>query len=375
MKHSLASLITALGAAFGTAQLAHAEVLIGVPAPITGPLTSVGEEIERGVEMVVTNLNQAGGVLGQEIRAIMVDDYCDPDQAVAAAEKLIADGVDFVIGHVCSGAAIATSKLYAQAGILMMTATATNPRLTEQGFANVFRFSGRDDQQGIMAGGYLAKHWGDGKIAIVHDGQIYGQGLAEETKRALNAHGVSEAIFEAVTPGSLDYSNLIEKLQAADIEALYYGGYAAEAGLLIRQLRDRSDDLQFIGGDGIATEDFMQIAGAAAEGVLFTNFSDARRRSQAASVVAAFRAENYEPAGGRSLLTYGAIQALAQAVEKAGTLELDAVIDSLRTNEFDTIYGRIGFDTKGDVTGYEPFTWYVWEDGDYAPVGPAELAE
>jgi branched-chain amino acid transport system substrate-binding protein len=102
---------------------------------------------------------------------------------------------------------------------------------------------------------------------------------------------------------------------------------------------------------------------------------DARHLPAAAPVVTALRAENYEPAGGRALLTYGAIQAWAQAVEKAGTLEIDAVIKSLRTNQPDTIYGRIGFDEKGDVTGYQPFAWYVWKDGDYAPVDPTTLVQ
>jgi branched-chain amino acid transport system substrate-binding protein len=224
MKRFLAQLIAALGVAFG-APLAHADILIGVPAPITGPLAWGGEELERGAKMAVTQLNAAGGVLGQKIQAVMVDDYCDPEQAVAAANKLVADGVDVVVGHLCSGAALPASKVYAQAGILMMTPAATTPLLTEQGLDNVFRFCGRDDQVGTMAGAYLAEHWGDRKIAILHDGQVYGQGLAQETKKALNAHGVSEALFRSVTPGSLDYSDLIEQLQAANIDVLYYGGY------------------------------------------------------------------------------------------------------------------------------------------------------
>jgi branched-chain amino acid transport system substrate-binding protein len=158
MKRFLAQLIAALGVAFG-APLAHADILIGVPAPITGPLAWGGEELERGAKMAVTQLNAAGGVLGQKIQAVMVDDYCDPEQAVAAANKLVADGVDVVIGHLCSGAAVPASKVYAQAGILMMTPAATTPLLTEQGLDNVFRFCGRDDQVGTMAGAYLAEHW------------------------------------------------------------------------------------------------------------------------------------------------------------------------------------------------------------------------
>jgi branched-chain amino acid transport system substrate-binding protein len=177
-----------------------------------------------------------------------------------------------------------------------------------------------------------------------------------------------------VTFGALDYSDVIEKLQAADIDVVYYGGYAYEAGLIIRQLRDRGNELQLVACDGIIGENFGLIAGDAAEGTLLTNFLDARNLPKAAPVVAAFRAEGYEPRG-ITLLTYGAIQAWAQAVERAGTLELNAVIDSLRTHKFDTVYGRIGFDEKGDVTGYQRFAWYVWRGGDYTPVDPAKLTE
>jgi branched-chain amino acid transport system substrate-binding protein len=130
MKHLFGLVILALATGFGSVSLVHAEVLIGVPAPITGPLTWVGEEIERGVTMAVRNLNEAGGVLGQEVRTVYADDYCDPEQAVAAAHKLVAERTDVVVGNVCSGAAIAASKIYAEAGVLMITATATNPLLT-----------------------------------------------------------------------------------------------------------------------------------------------------------------------------------------------------------------------------------------------------
>jgi branched-chain amino acid transport system substrate-binding protein len=366
-------LIVALGAA-GTASLGHTEILIGLPAPYTGPNAWLGEAVERGADMAIADLNAAGGILGQSTSAIKVDDYGKGDQAVAAANKLVADRVDFVMGHSCSGAAIPASKVYAEASVLMMTSNVTNPLVTEQGFKNVFRFCGRDDLQGSMAGTYLADHWGGKNIAILHDGQAYGQGLAEEVKKALNARGVSVAILEGITPGLANYFYVIEKIQAANIDAVYYGGYSPEAGILIRGLRDRGDDLQLVAGDGINSEDFELIAGKASDGTVFTGTLNLREFPQAAELVARLRSEHYEPIG-PTFLAYGAIQALAEAAEKAGTLDIDAVIKSLRTNEFDTIYGRIGFDEKGDVYGYEAFAWYVWKDGDYKPVDPARLTE
>ena len=145
-----------------------------------------GGDTERGAEVAVADLNAKGGVLGEQIELITVDDYCDGEQAVAAANKLVADRVVAVFGHQCSGAAIPASKIYADAGILMISTFATNPKLTEQGFTNVFRVVGRDDLQGRIAGDLLAERWGDKPIAILHDGQAYGKGLAEETKKRLN---------------------------------------------------------------------------------------------------------------------------------------------------------------------------------------------
>jgi branched-chain amino acid transport system substrate-binding protein len=374
LKQLVARLIVALAAAFGTASLAHAEILIGLPAPYTGPNAWMGEGIERGAEMAVADLNAAGGILGKPARLVKVDDYCEGEQAVAAANKLVADGVDVVIGHQCSGAAIPASKVYAGAGVLMMTPNATNPLVTEQGFKNVFRFCGRDDLQGSMAGAYLADRWVGKNIAILHDGQAYGQGLAEEVKKALDARGVSVALFEGITPGLVDYFDAIDKIGAANIDVVYYGGYSPEAGVLIRGLRDRGDDLQLVAGDGINSEDFGLTAGRASDGTMFTSTLDLRDFPQAAALVARLRSEHYQPIA-PTFLAYGAMQAWAAAVEKAGTLELEAVIEALRRNEFDTIYGQIGFDGKGDVYGYQPFAWYVWQDGDYEPVDPAKLTE
>ena len=145
--------------------------------------------MQRGAEMAVADINAAGGVLGQQVRLISVDDFCDPEQAVAAAQKLVADGVVFVVGHYCSGASIPASKVYEAAGVLQISPASTNPLLTEQGRANVFRVIGRDDAQGIVAGNYLADHWGDKKIAILHDDIDLWEGSRRRDQKAAEQAG------------------------------------------------------------------------------------------------------------------------------------------------------------------------------------------
>ena len=159
-------------------------------------------------------------------------------------------------------------------------------------------------------------------------------------------------------------------LQAATIDVLYVGGYHTEVALMARAIRDRGYSVQLVSGNSLATEEFSLIAGPAAEGTLFTFVADPRRNAEAASVVERFRADNFEPEG-YTLFSYGAVQAWAQAVEKAGSLELPAVIASLRNNQFDTVLGRIDFNDKGDLTSQSPMSspiWYVWKGGNYVPL-------
>jgi branched-chain amino acid transport system substrate-binding protein len=239
----------------------------------------------------------------------------------------------------------------------------TNPMLTELGRGNVFRVCGRDDLQGVLAGDYLADHFANSKIAIVHDGATYGKRLAEETKKELNKRGVTEALFQSITPGQSDYSRLVEKLRAAGVSVLYYGGYAAEAGLIIRTAREAGLALKLVSGDGLSTKEFMLVAGLAGEGTVFTFFPDPRRSPAAAELIERFHRGGFEPEG-KTLYTYAAVQVWSQAVEKAGATATDKVIAALHGNKFATVLGPISFDAKGDVE-QRTFEWYVWRSDSY----------
>jgi branched-chain amino acid transport system substrate-binding protein len=345
---------------------ARAEILIAVAGPLTGQNIFRGEQIQHGAEMAVVDINERGGVLGQRIKLLIADDACDPEQAVAVAKKLVSDGVVFVAGHVCSHSSIPASTVYEKAGILMISPASTNPRLTDEGGSNVFRVSGRDDQQGVVAGDYLADVWGDKKIAVLHDGSTYGKGLADETRKQLNKRGVAEDTYEAYTPGERNYSKLVTKLQTAGIDVVYVGGYTAEIGLMVRQARDRDYGAQFVAGDALTNPEFWMITGPAGEGTLGTFGPDPRKNTAAARVVNQFRDQGFEPVG-YTLHTYAAVQVWTQAVQAAGSLALDAVVEALRRGEFETVLGKIGFDEKGDVTAPGYF-WYAWKNGKYVSV-------
>jgi branched-chain amino acid transport system substrate-binding protein len=218
------AILLAMLAVFGAGD-ARAETLVGLSTALTGPYAWVGEPPPVGTQLAITDLNAVGGVLGEPLRLVTVDDACDPEQAPLAARKLVGDGVAVVFGATCSGAALAAAPVLREAGIVRIEAAATNPRLTDEG-EGVFRIVGRDDLQGDLAGDLLADRWADKRIAIAHDGQAYGQGLAEQVKERLNRRGVREAVFVEYAPGETDYAALLEQLHAASIEVLYVGGYS-----------------------------------------------------------------------------------------------------------------------------------------------------
>jgi branched-chain amino acid transport system substrate-binding protein len=345
---------------------ARAEIRIGVATPLTGPYAWNGEQTRAGADQAVQDLNARGGVLGEPLTTVLVDDYCDPDQALAAAHKLVAEGVPFVVGHQCSGAAIPASTIYEDASIILISPAATNPQLTDRGLRYTFRTCGRDDLQGTMIGDHIAKTWPGADIAIVHDGQAYGQGVAAEAKRRLDQLSIATALFEEVQPGQTEFSDLVASFESRSIDVVFYGGYQAEAGLIVRQTRERLPELAFVVPDGVASEDFWLIAGDAAEGIPMTFYMDAAQQPTAAAVVAEFRAGGTDPIGSE-LYAYAAVQAWVQAVEQAGTTDAAPVAEALRREQFDTVLGPIGFDAKGDVTGFDPFVWFVWTDGKWVP--------
>ena len=317
--------------------------------------------------MAVDDLNARGGVLGAKVALTVADDACDPKQAVAVAQNLAEQKVAFVAGHFCSGSSIPASQIYNNSRILQISPASSNPRYTDQRpGAYIYRIAERDDQQGAYAGFYLAAEFNDKNIAIVHDKTIYGKGIADEVKRALNTAGKREAIYEGITAGERDYAALVGKLQAAKVDVLYYGGYHIEAALIVRQMRERGMKARLVAADALVTNEFWQIAGAAGEGTWMTFQPDQRRNPAAADVVRRFRAQKIEPEG-YMLYAYAAVQTWAQAVRRAGALEPVRIVGALNELQFDTVVGSFRFDKKGDTT-LPSHVFYEWRGGRYEQV-------
>ena len=344
---------------------ARADIQIGVAGPITGNYASFGAQLQSGAEQAVADINASGGVLGQKLVLTVGDDACDPKQAVSVANQFASKGAVFVAGHYCSGSSIPASKVYAEEGILQITPASTNPAFTDDGSWNTFRTCGRDDQQGAVAGAYIAKEYRDHKIAILHDNSAYGKGLADETRKALNKAGVHEALYTPYTPGEKDYSALVSRLKQAGVNLIYIGGYHTEIGLIMRQAKQQGMNPVVMGGDALMTNEYWQITGDTGDGTLMTFSADPRLRPAAAAVVKEFKDKGVEPEG-YVLYTYAAVQAWAEAATKAGSTDPRKVAAMLKSGgPWDTVLGKISYDKKGDVSGSSYVLW-IWHKGSYA---------
>jgi branched-chain amino acid transport system substrate-binding protein len=351
------------------ASQATAEILVATVGPVKGQYALLGEQLRRGAEMAIADINAEGGVNGEQLVLTVEDDNCEPRQAIATATQLVTGPVKLVVGHYCSGASIAAAKIYETAGVLMVSPASTNPKLTDDGGWNVNRVCPRDDAQGAFAGRAIAKAYAGKSIGIVDDGSVAGAALATTFKTALNEGGVTETVRETFKAGLNDYDPLVQKLLSANVEVIYIGGFAGEGGTIIRQMRELASNAILVGGDALLTDQFWSTSGTTGEGTLVTFAEDAQKRDDAKTVVAKFEAAGYTPEG-YTLHAYAAVQAYAQAVTSTKSTDGKTLSKWLRAgNTLNTVLGPLSLDAKGDVKN-ATFAWYKWSAGKYAEVQP-----
>ena len=359
-KHWLSGV--ALVAALAFSGAASAQIKMGVAGPITGPNAAFGAQLTMGTQQAVDDINKAGGILGQQITLEQGDDVSDPKQGVSVANKFVGDGVKFVVGHFNSGVTIPASEVYTENGILMITPSATNPKVTDRGLWDVFRTCGRDDQQGMLWAEYARDHLKGKKIAVVHDKTTYGKGLADAALDNMHKFGIKEVLYEGVNTGEKDYSAIVSKIKASGADILMWGGLHTEGGLIIRQMRDQGMSTVMVSGDGITDNEFSQIGGPGVEGTLMSFGPDPRNNPSAKDIVAEFKAKNFDPEA-YTLYSYAAVQIMKQAAEKAKSLDTKKIAEAMHSGmTFHTVIGDIAYDKKGDRTSVD-YVWYTWLKG------------
>lgn len=344
---------------------AEAEIVIGLAAPLQGPNAALGEQVRRGAQAAIDDINAAGGVRGEQLALSARDDACDPRKAVDVANAFVAAGVKFVAGHYCSGSSIPAAKIYEAAGVLQISPSSSLPKFTDDGGWNVFRTSTRDDAQGGFAGRFMGGKYKDAKIAIVADQSPSNAANAATAKAALNAMGVSETIFAGYTAGAKTYGELTQRLVDAGVAVIYIAGAYPEAAAILREMSALGRTVQMISDDALATDEFWNQAGNLGEGTLMTFPPDPLKLEAAQNVIARFREKDFAPEG-TTLNAYAAIQAMVRAMDATGGNDPRAMAGWLRGgNRMATVLGDISFDAKGDLTT-QPFIWLRWSEGRFS---------
>ncbi|BBP74462.1 branched-chain amino acid ABC transporter substrate-binding protein [Pseudomonas gingeri NCPPB 3146 = LMG 5327] len=351
----------AVAAALGVSAFAQADIKIGVAGPMTGANAAFGEQYMKGAQAAADAVNAAGGVNGEKIVLVKGDDACEPKQAVTVAKDLANQKVAGVVGHFCSSSTIPASEIYDEAGIIAITPGSTNPQVTERGLSAMFRMCGRDDQQGIVAGDYIVDVLKGKKVAVIHDKDTYGQGLADATKAQLEKRGVKPVLYEGLTRGEKDFSALVTKIRAAGADVVYFGGLHPEAGPLVKQLRTEGlKDVKFMSDDGVVTDELVTTAGGPqyVDGVYMTFGADPRLLPDSKAVVEQFRKAGTEPEG-YTLYAYASIQTLAAGFNGAKSNKGEDAAKWLKSHPVKTVMGEKTWDAKGDlkVSDYVVYQW------------------
>ena len=346
--------------AFSNMALAE-NIKVAVVGAMSGPVAQYGDQEFSGATQAVADINAKGGIKGNKLEIVKYDDACDPKQAVAVANKVVNDGIKYVIGHLCSSSTQPASDIYEDEGILMITPAATAPELTARGYKLILRTTGLDSDQGPTAAKYILEKVKPQRIAVVHDKQQYGEGLARSVQEGLKAGKANIVFFDGITAGEKDFSALIARLQKENIDFVYYGGYYPEMGQMLRQARAVGLKTQFMGPEGVGNASLSNIAGNAAEGMLVTMPKRYDQDPTNSAIVDALKAQKKDPTGPYVWITYAAVQSLATAMERTGSDDPQALIKDLKANGAKTVIGPLSWDDKGDLKGFEfgVFQWHA----------------
>jgi branched-chain amino acid transport system substrate-binding protein len=345
------------------------EVKIGHVAPLTGGIAHLGKDNENGARLAIDEANAAGAKLeGKDVKFVLVaeDDQADPKVGTTVAQKLVDAKVVGVVGHLNSGTSIPASPIYNQAGIPVISGSATNPKLTEQGFKNQFRVVGRDDQQGPAIASYLASERKPKVVAVIDDATAYGEGIANEVEKTLKAAKIQVLPREKGTDKTTDWKAILTKLRGRNPDAVFYGGMDATGGPLLKQGKELGMKAVFSFGDGACTDKMQELAGQAAEGLLC---SQAGIPAQAASkkFLEAYKKKfNTDPIL-YSPFTYDATNLLIEAMKKADSSDPKKYLPELQKISFAGSTGQISFDDKGDRKDAE-MTIFTMKGGKIEPI-------
>ena len=348
---------------------AGVEIRIGHVGPLTGGIAHLGKDNENGARLAVEEANAARiKIDGKEVKFTFLaeDDQADPKTGTTVAQKLVDAKVAGVVGHLNSGTSIPASPIYAQAGVPVISGSATNPKLTEQGFKSQFRVVGRDDQQGPAIASYLATTKTPKLVAVIDDATAYGEGIANEVEKTLKAANIKVLPREKGTDKTTDWKAVLTKLRGRSPDAVFYGGMDATGGPLLKQGRELGIKAVFSFGDGACTDKMKELAGDAAEGMLCSQAGIPPQAADKKFLEAYKKKFNMDPIL-YAPFTYDAANLLIAAMQKANSADPKKYLPELQKIDFTGATGKIAFDGKGDRKDAE-MTIFTMQGGKLDPI-------
>jgi branched-chain amino acid transport system substrate-binding protein len=329
-------------------------IRIGSAAPLTGEIAHLGKDNENGVRLAIDDINAAGGlkVGDKTYRLEMVgeDDKADPREGTLAAQKLVDEGVVAVVGHLNSGTSIPASRIYADASIVQISPSATNPKYTEQGFKTTYRVVANDNQQGSVLADYAASEMKARRVAIVDDRTQYGQGLADVFERVAKEKGLQVVDREFTTNKASDFNAILTKIRATKPDLVMFGGMDSTAAPMARQMKELGINAPLLAGDGSCSPEFIKIAGDAASLMTCSVAGESiTKMPKGEDFVRRYKAKFGTDTQLYSPYSYDATFAIADALKRAGKVERAAVVAAMPETDFNGLSGHIAFDAHGDL--------------------------
>jgi branched-chain amino acid transport system substrate-binding protein len=347
-------------------------IKIGLEGPMTGDYAYEGQGFQKVVELLVEQTNEAGGILGRQVELVIEDDAGDPTQAALVAQRLVDAEVDAVIGAYNSTATEPASEIYNDAGILHITPSSTATGLTQKGFPRFFRVCFLDDKQGLFAATFAKDVLGVQNFGILHDNSTYAQGLAEHTRRYAEEMGLNVAFYDAINPDDQDFTPILTNIGGAGLDAIYFTGYHAQGGLLLKQSAELGLDLQWMMGNASNNPELIQIAGV--ENAAGTYVTTEPLPKDVPYPEAEQFVQDFEEKYGESpdsvwwMMAGEAYNVIRYAMEETGSTDSGELADFLH-NEAKDINGItgpiLGWDEKGDRLGTIHLAYIINENGEF----------
>lgn len=339
-------------------------IRVGVVVPLSGELSPYGISVVRGCEIAAEDINSEGGVLGKKIEIITEDDQCRPEVAVKAASKIVNDGANVIVGHLCSGSTIAANRIYKDSGLMVISPSSCNDSLTLSGkHPNFFRTIGYDDSQAQVIASFAHKNLKARKVALIHDNGDYGSGLLKRVRDHLvELDDLEIALFEAVEKNQSGYSKIVDKIIKKEADLTIWGGYHFDGSKIVNFLHEKQANTIFFGCDGILTDKFISFSGSTSEGVFSTGpINTFDTNSMYKKMAVKYQKKYWEEPGVFTANAYAALQMFASTANKVGSLDLEKLATGIKSTFVETPIGTIKFDNNGDFFYQED--GYAYKNG------------